>query len=90
MTADDSGDCSEYWLVDKVVGDVKFSKCCTTKCNGKSDFVYEGTFFDCKAGTCSGMFLWCLMVGYIHSSCTDDIEAPPLPHERDPFLAWKV
>ena len=41
VTADDSGDCSEYWLVDKVVGDVKFGKCCTTKYNGKSDFVYE-------------------------------------------------
>ena len=26
--------------------------------------------------------------GGLYSS--DDIEAPPLPHERDPFLAWKV
>ena len=50
VSADDSGDC---WLGGKV------GQCCSTKCNGKSDSRYEGTFFNCKAGTCSGMLVWC-------------------------------
>ena len=59
VTADDSSECKSYWILDKLMGEnVKVGGCCTTKCNGKSDFNFDGKFFDCKAGTCSGMSLY--------------------------------
>ena len=28
-------------------------QCCSTKCSGVEDMVYDGTFYDCKAGRSS-------------------------------------
>ena len=58
VTADDSSECKSYWILDKLMGEnVKVGGCCTTKCNGKSDFNFDGKFFDCKA---VGHVLGCL------------------------------